>query len=92
MYPWNVLRMEAVFRGYGIQIVTRSRYLGEFVASELVQDHWLGGKVEGWHDSVATLAGVVRPHPHTTYAGLQKYLQQEWALVQRVTPDIGMAF
>ena len=63
VYPWKVLRAEAVFGGCGIQIVTGSRYLGDFVASKLAQDHWLGGKVEGWQDSVATLAGVVRRHP-----------------------------
>ena len=30
--------------------------------------------------------------PQTAYAVLQKSLQKEWALVERVTPDIGMAF
>ena len=40
---------------------------------------------------MATLTGVPRPHPQTSYSGLQKSLQQEWAFVQRVTPDIGMA-
>ena len=92
VYPQNVPRVQALFRGYGIQIVTGGRYLGGFVGSKAYWDRWLGEKVEVWRDSVSTLAGVVRRHPQTTYAGLQKYLQQEWALVQRVTPDIGMAF
>ena len=73
-------------------IVTGRHYLWGFVGSKAAQDHWLGEKVEGWWDSVATLAGVACRHPQTAYAGLQKCLQQEWYLLQRVTLDIGMAF
>ena len=39
-----------------------------------------------------TLSGVTLNHPQSAYAGLKKSLQQEWALVQRVTPGIGDAF
>ena len=52
----------------------------------------MGDKVEGWRDSVATLAGVAHRYPQTTYVGMQNSLQKEWAFVQRVTPDIGTAF
>ena len=38
------------------------------------------------------LFGVSRKHPQSAYAGLQKSLQQEWSLVQQVTPGIGNAF
>ena len=48
--------------------------------------------MEGWAESVRTLAGVARKHPQSAYKGLQKSLQQEWAFVQRVTPGIGDAF
>ena len=41
----------------------------------------MGEKVEGWQDSVATLAGVAHWHLQTAYAGLQKSLQQEWVFV-----------
>ena len=34
---------------------------------------------------------MARWHPQTAYAVLQKYLQQEWDFVHRVTPDIGIA-
>ena len=37
------------------------------------------------------MAGVAGKHPQTAYVGLQKYLQQEWDFVQRVTQDIGTA-
>ena len=48
--------------------------------------------MEGWAESVRTLAGVARKHPQSAYAGLQKSLQQEWAFMQRVTPGIGDTF
>ena len=48
--------------------------------------------LEGWRDSVTILSGVARQRPQTTYAGMQKSLQHEWAFVQRVTPYIWMAF
>ena len=38
------------------------------------------------------LSGVSRKHLQSTYAGLQKSLQQEWAFVQQVTPGIGDTF
>ena len=41
---------------------------------------------------MAILSGVALKHPQSTYAGLQKSLQQEWAFVQRVTPGVGAAF
>ena len=48
--------------------------------------------MEGWADSVRTLARVVRKHPQSAYAGLQNSIQQEWAFVQQVTPGISNAF
>ena len=87
-----VPQADAFFQGYGLQIVTGSRYLGGFVGAKEVQDHWMGEKVEGYQDLVATLDGVVCRHPQTAYTGLQKSLKQEWAFVQHVTPDIGMDF
>ena len=39
-----------------------------------------------------TLVRVSRKHPQSSYAGLQKSLQQEWAFMQWVTPGIGNAF
>ena len=92
VFPWNVSWVEAFFHGYGFQIVTGSHYLWGFVGTRAEKDCWLGEKAEGWGDSVATLAGVARWHPQTAYTGLQKFLHQEWAFVQRVTPDIGMEF
>ena len=50
------------------------------------------GKVEGWSESVETLAGVSCKHPQSVYSRLQKSIQQEWAFVQQVTPGIGDAF
>ena len=72
--------------------MTENHYLGGFFGTEAEQTRWVGDKIEGWRDSVATLAGVARRHPQTAYAGLQKSLQQEWAFVQSITLGIGMAF
>ena len=76
----------------GIQVVTGSRYLSGFVRERAAEVGWIKDKVEGWVESVRTLAGVARKHPQSAYAGLQKSIQQEWAFVQRVTPGIGDAF
>ena len=39
--PWNVPRLEAFFRGYGLQFVTGSRYLGSFVGSKAAHNSCL---------------------------------------------------
>ena len=76
----------------GIQVITGSRYLGGFIGERETEYKWIQEKVEGWADSVRTLDGVARKHPQCAYAGLQKSLQQEWAFVQRITPEISNAF
>ena len=48
--------------------------------------------IKGWTESVEILAGVSCKHLQSSYAGLQKLLQQEWEFVQWVTPGIGDAF
>ena len=90
--PRNLPRVENFFHGMGVKIVTGSRYLGGFVRYIVAEDIWLAEKVQGWADSVKTLAEVARKHPQSAYTGIQKSLQQEWAFVQRVTPSIGDAF
>ena len=59
------------------------------MGTEAAQDRWMEEKLEGWKSLVAIIAVVVGKHPQTTYAGLQKSLQQEWDFVQHVTPYIG---
>ena len=90
--PQKVPQVEAFFRGYGLQIVKGSRYLGGLVETDSEQAQWLGEKIAGWRDLVATLEGVAHWHLQTAYVGLQKSLQQEWAFVQHITPGIGMEF
>ena len=38
------------------------------------------------------MVGFSCKHPQSTYTGLQKSMQQEWAFVQPVTSDIEDAF
>ena len=77
----NVPRAKEYFRGMSVHVVTGSRYLGGFIGERETEDQWIQAKVEGWAESVRTLAGVSRKHPQSAYAGLQKSLQQEWAFV-----------
>ena len=49
-------------------------------------------KIQGWEELMKTLTRVACKHPQSAYAELQNSLQQECALVQWVTPNIGDAF
>ena len=86
------LHAEEFFQGMGIQVLTGHHYLGGFIGDREAEERWLADKVTGWAESMETLARVSRNHPQSSYAGLQKSLQQEWAFVQRVTPGINNAF
>ena len=61
----------------GLQVVMGSWYLGGFIGDGAAEKIWLAGKVEGWAESVGTLAGVSHKHLQSAYAGLQKSLQKE---------------
>ena len=61
----------------GLQIVMGSRYLGGFIGDGAAEKRCLDGKVEGWAESVGTLAGVFHKNPQSDYAGLHKLLQHE---------------
>ena len=71
----NLPRAKEYFRGMGVQVVTGSRYLGGFIGERETEEQWIKTKVEGWAESVKTLAGVACKHPQSAYAGLQKSLQ-----------------
>ena len=58
----NVPRATEYFRGMGMQIVTGSCYLGGFVGELGAERRWDQTKVEGWAESVKTLAGMARKH------------------------------
>ena len=73
--PQNVPQAEAFFRGYGPQVVTGSRLLGDFIDTEAAQARWLEEKVEGWRTLGVIMDGVAVRHPKTSYAGLQESLQ-----------------
>ena len=53
----------------GVQVVTGSRYLGGFIGERETEDQWIQSKVEGWAESVYTLARVARKHLQSAYAG-----------------------
>ena len=70
MAPGNVAWAEEHFRGIGIRVVMRHRYLGGFLGNAAAERKWLEKKVQGWKESVAILAGVALKHPQSAYAGL----------------------
>ena len=48
--------------------------------------------MEVWQYLVEITYRVAGKHTQTSYAGMKNPLQQEWAFVQRITPDIGTTF
>ena len=50
--------------------MTGSWYLGGVIGYRAVEKRWLAGKVEGWVESVGTLAGVFRKHLQSSYDGM----------------------
>ena len=74
--PVNVARVEELFGGLGIKVVTGHRYLGGYIGDREAEGGWLANKMLGWAESVEILSGVSCKHPHSAYAGLQKSLQQ----------------
>ena len=81
----NLARAEEHFWGLGIPVVTGHYYLGGYIGGRETEGSWLATKMKGWTESVTILTGIARKHLQSAYARLQKPLQQEWALVQRVT-------
>ena len=86
--PWNMASDEEFPWGMGLKVVKESGYFGVFIGNREVETTWLEEKVQGWTESARKLLGVDRKNPKSVYKGLQKSLQQEWELMQRVTPYI----
>jgi hypothetical protein len=66
--------------------------LGGFIGKDDALRSWLVEKTNSWEEAVADIAEVAPNFPQTAYSGLQKSLQQEWQLFQRVTKGVGPAF
>ena len=49
-------------------------------------------KIQEWKGGVKTMFGMVCKHPQASYTGVQKFLQQEWALLQCATQGLGEDF
>ena len=77
MAPGNVARAGEHFWGLGIRVVTRHQYLGGYIGDVEAERSFLKERIQGWTESVNILSGVDKKHLQSTYAGLQKSLQQE---------------
>jgi len=80
------------FADLGFKVTTGHRYLGGFIGEKEALQEWIEELTKNWSQAVADLASVAKAYPQTTYAGLQKSLQQEWQFVQRVVENIGDNF
>ena len=49
-------------------------------------------KVETWVAGVKCMAGFVRGFPNAAYVRLTISLQQEWQIVQHMTPSVGTLY
>ena len=61
--PGNVARAEEHFRRLGMRVLTGHRYLGDSLGDAAAIREWLEKKVQGWKESVVTLAGVALKQP-----------------------------
>ena len=71
--PGNVARVEELFRGLGIRVVTGHRYLGGFIGNVEAERDWLREKVQGWTESANVLSGVVQNHPSVCLCRTAKF-------------------
>ena len=90
--PAMVERATEYFRDHHFKITTGSRYLGGFIGSRSSCEEYVRKKVMSWETSVKDLSQAGEHYPQTTYAGLQKCLQNEWQFLHRVIPGIGDLF
>jgi hypothetical protein len=78
----------AAFEAAGIHVnfCRSKRYVGGFVGSEAMLEHWLDPKVKKWVAGVEILARIALRSLQTAYAGLASSLQAEWQYICRVVP------
>ena len=88
----NVARADDFYRGMGIKVIKGSCYIRVLFGYKGGRGHMAGGEGTWVEKFGENLSGVTFKHPQSSYAGLQKSLQQEWVFVQRVTLDIRDAF
>jgi hypothetical protein len=81
----NLDKTKSAFADFEFQITTGCRYLGGFVGEALRS--WLEEKVQFWTAAICEITSTSKNFPQSAYSGLQKSLQQEWKLVQRVFKD-----
>ncbi len=81
----------AAFEEAGIEVnfCQGKRYMGGFVGSEAMLEHWLDPMVKKWVTGIETLARIAVRFPQTAYAGLVSSLQAEWQYICRVVPGAG---
>ncbi len=61
-------------------------YVGGFVESEAMLEHWMDPKVKKWVAGIEILACIALRFPQTAYAGLVSSLQAKWQYLCCVVP------
>jgi hypothetical protein len=72
--------------GISVNFCRGKRYVGGFVGSEAMLEHWMDPKVKKWVAGIGILACIALRFPQTAYAGLVSSLQAEWQYLCRVVP------
>ncbi len=81
----------AAFEEAGIEVnfCQGKCYVGGFVGSEAMLEHWLDPMVKKWLTGIETLARIAVRFPQTAYAGLVSSLQAKRQYICRVGPGAG---
>ena len=90
--PEHIASASESFADSQFQIKPGARYLGGFIGSQEAYTSWIGDKISFWTDAIGALAQAAHKYPQTTYAAMQKSLQQEWQYVQRVVKNTSNSF
>jgi hypothetical protein len=72
--------------GISVNVCRGKLYVGGYVGSEVMMEHWMDPKVKKWVAGIGIRAHIASRLPQTVYAGLVSSLQSEWQYLCRVIP------
>ena len=88
VHPLAIPHATNYFKDMGFQISSGCRFLGGHIGTDDLKSSYVTDKVTAWATAIEDLSSIAKKYPQTSYCGLTKSLQHEWAFIQRVIPDI----